>query len=62
MQDEKSREGEGKKGQKASVNPAARHDPPSAEFGEKDEAGSKKQVPPGQQEPLDPLGPGGIGA
>lgn len=62
MTNEKKREDEGKKGQKARVNPAARHDPPSAAAGEKADDRKREQVPPGQQEPLDPLGPGGIGA
>lgn len=62
MQDEKRREDEEKKGQKARVNPAARHDLPSAAAGEKGDESKKEQVPPGQEEPLDPLSPGGIGA
>lgn len=48
---------------RARVNPAARRDrpgqepPPAPEDPSKDE----EQVPPAQEEPLDPLGPGGIG-
>ena len=48
--------------EKAQVNPAARRDRPGDRPAQKaeDERG-EPEVPPVQEEPLDPLGPGGIG-
>ena len=48
--------------EKVSVNPAARRDSPEAPATERDEEDQRADpVPPTQEEPLDPLGPGGIG-
>ncbi|HEX6924875.1 MAG TPA: hypothetical protein VF167_05575 [Longimicrobiaceae bacterium] len=60
--DEARRKREQSAREKADVNPAARRDRP----GEADEEeirnhGAARHVPPVQEEPLDPLGPGGIG-
>jgi hypothetical protein len=61
MQDEKRHEGDRDHDPKTQVNPAARHDsdrtPPDDEARRRE----GEQVPPVQEEPLDPLGPGGIG-
>ena len=48
--------------EKAQVNPAARRDRPGDRPPEnpREERGNP-EVPPVQEEPLDPLGPGGIG-
>ena len=45
------------------VNPAARRDRPQdpPAVAPEDPTKDEQQVPPGQEEPLDPLGPGGIG-
>lgn len=60
--DEVRRKREQKAREKADVNPAARRDRPGDAGDEKiREGGSGRQVPPVQEEPLDPLGPGGIG-
>ena len=61
MQDEKRHERDREKDAKTRVNPAARHD--SDQTPPDDEARRREgeQVPPVQEEPLDPLGPGGIG-
>lgn len=50
--------------ERAEVNPAARRDRPGeAPPAPKEEEGTEdRQVHPAQEEPLDPLGPGGIGA
>lgn len=48
--------------ERAEVNPAARRDRPGAPPPLPDrERRPGQQVPPDQEEPLDPLGPGGIG-
>jgi hypothetical protein len=48
--------------ERAKVNPAARHDRPGEDPpGSDEERRPGRQVPPDQEEPLDPLGPGGIG-
>lgn len=50
--------------EKAEVNPAARRDRPGDAPGrarEREREAEKSQVPGTQEEPLDPLGPGGIG-
>ena len=44
------------------VNPAARHDESSRPEPQPGHGEEEKAVPPVQEEPLDPLGPGGIGA
>lgn len=46
---------------KTEVNPAARHDPPEPPPSKK-ESREGEQVKPAQEEPLDPLSPGGIGS
>jgi hypothetical protein len=49
--------------EKAEVNPAARRDRPGSPSTDAEaEEDRTRQVPPVQEEPLDPLGPGGIGA
>ena len=61
MQEEKRHEPNREHDPKTQVNPAARHDsdrtPPDDEARRRE----REQVPPVQEEPLDPLGPGGIG-
>lgn len=55
---------EEKPDRKAEVNPAARHDapsPPRPDENAKEEE-EEEQVNPAQDEPLDPLAPGGIGS
>jgi hypothetical protein len=47
---------------KAEVNPAARRDRPGQLPFSDERREEDNQVPPVQEEPLDPLGPGGIGA
>lgn len=48
--------------EKARVNPAARRDRPGEEKLEEDRRKRhSEEVHPAQEEPLDPLGPGGIG-
>lgn len=50
--------------ERAEVNPAARRDRPGdvpARAGEPEREAERSQVPATQEEPLDPLGPGGIG-
>lgn len=47
---------------KRAVNPAARHDPPAPVKPQPHHGEDEEAVPPVQEEPLDPLGPGGIGA
>jgi hypothetical protein len=48
--------------ERAEVNPAARRDrPEGAPPGPGRDRRPGQQVPPDQEEPLDPLGPGGIG-
>jgi hypothetical protein len=61
MEDEKSREEEVERDPKRRVNPAARHDPERSQPGDPRPRSANEQVPPVQEEPLDPLGPGGIG-
>ena len=47
---------------KRAVNPAARHDDPAPLKPQPHHGEEEDPVPPVQEEPLDPLGPGGIGA
>ena len=48
--------------ERAEVNPAARHDRPGdAKRPREQDQRQDEEVPSGQEEPLDPLGPGGIG-
>lgn len=60
---DRAEEGTGESPERAAINPAARRDPPTppAEEQEDHEPGDRP-VPPEQGEPLDPLGPGGIGS
>ena len=62
MREDADRKRERTSEDRARVNPAARHDDPGATPPDSDEERRPgKQVPPDQEEPLDPLGPGGIG-
>lgn len=53
---------EEKPNRKAEVNPAARHDAPSQPPPDEKVREKEEQVKPAQDEPLDPLAPGGIGS
>ena len=46
---------------KTDVNPAARHDRPGTVPPGEERRERESQVPPVQEEPMDPLAPGGIG-
>lgn len=46
---------------KASINPAARRDRPHEPEPTRDAPADEPRVEPGQDQPLDPLSPGGIG-
>lgn len=62
MTRESDRKREDAADEKAEINPAARRDRPGKTPPEPDpEERTDGEVPPVQDEPLDPLGPGGIG-
>jgi len=53
---------EQKTDEKSRVHPAARRDRPGVPATDRDREDRRDEpVPPAQEEPLDPLGPGGIG-
>jgi hypothetical protein len=60
MQDERRRE-QDDRDPKREVNPAARRDSEREPGPRPAKPEGAEQVPPVQEEPLDPLGPGGIG-
>ena len=60
MQEERRRD-ENDRDPKREVNPAARRDSERGPEPRPSESEGTEQVPPVQEEPLDPLGPGGIG-
>jgi hypothetical protein len=62
MPDKKKSPDESVDDSKAEVNPAARRDRPGRLPSSDERREEDNQVPAVQEEPLDPLGPGGIGA
>jgi hypothetical protein len=62
MPDKKKSRDESVDDPKDEVNPAARRDRPGRLPSSDEHREEDNQVPPVQKEPLDPLGPGGIGA